>query len=213
MTTMQEDYAAERARKIATLRALTAAIAKALGEGFQAKEDKELEHVGEIRHADGRCINLNSSWYERQRRLNVSGDYPRDEGNNGSYSDPKSWGAIAYNESPPSITVSADRSPEAIARDIQRRFLPEYTRIYNLCIEKRNERNAARSGYLSKAETILKALGKRRAEIVGAPDNTHVDLRYSDSGYGKLTETSIDLHSLSFETVLEIAAVLAKKGR
>lgn len=215
MSTEWEKDQAARAEtnriKQEAFRALVTAIAKALGEGFKSSTSKELEHLGEIRHADGRCVNINNSWYSNKGRLNISGDYPKDR--EGRYSGPRDWGVIAYNETGPSITVNASRAPEAIAKDIKSRFLPEYTRLFNLCLEKRTEREGYRGEEKAKAERILSALGKRIARIVGEPDNTHVDLNYSDAGYGELTNNSVKLNSLPFDVVLEIAAVLAKHSK
>lgn len=208
---MQSDYQKEQAEKTAKLRALTAAIAKHL-EGFRPDGREDLGHMGQMTHPDGRCINLFMRGYGADAgRAEVTGDYPKDR--QGSYQGPREWGVIGYKEDLPRISVNASRDPEAIAKDIARRFLPEYSRLYAACLVKKTEREEYRDDKKQQAEQILAALGKKRpAEIVGEPDNTHVDLRYNDDGYGELTASSVKLNSLPFSVVLKIAALLGETG-
>jgi hypothetical protein len=81
-------------------------------------------------------------------------------------------------ESDPDITVSADKTPEQIARDISRRFLAEYTRIYTRCRAVADERqageNASRDGWAQVCR-VLKADPKRNthyADIAGSYNAT-----------------------------------------
>jgi hypothetical protein len=63
-------------------------------------------------------------------------------------------------ESSPSISVAWNRGPEVIAKEIKRRFLPEYERIYARCAEKaasyQKHENESRQNW----ENICAAIGK-----------------------------------------------------
>ncbi len=80
-------------------------------------------------HCQGMWLNIDNG------RLIVSGVWPHGPADSG-------WRAIGPSdarEGDPRITVSAGRSPEKIAADILRRFLPEYQRIYatlQTCLDK-----------------------------------------------------------------------------
>lgn len=75
--------------------------------------------VGILRRPDGAGIYLRLVHaYSTNNRIEVSGDYP-----------PKHY--------PPgirfAISISSKRTPQDMAHDIQRRFLPEYDRLYAAC--------------------------------------------------------------------------------
>ncbi len=75
--------------------------------------------VGILRRPDGAGIYLHSvSPYATNNRIEVSGDYPK--------------GHTPYGEHF-AISISPKRTPESMAQDIQRRFLPEYDRLYAAC--------------------------------------------------------------------------------
>jgi len=71
------------------------------------------------------CISLHYHGDRKGDYIHVSGDWPRDR--KGSMVMARD---VEYNTASPSINVGAAKSPEAIARDIRRRFLPEYARLY-----------------------------------------------------------------------------------
>lgn len=71
-----------------------------------------------MKDAEGRVFDLRPDW-RTGKRIEVDGDYPTTK--RGGYM------ASAYNgETNPKITVSATRPPEAIAKEIGRRFFPDF---------------------------------------------------------------------------------------
>jgi len=73
---------------------------------------------------DAMAIHVNTA---RQRgKLHIFGSWPM---RGQEHMSPRSWGAVPYNEdADPSNNVSVARGPEAIAREISRRFLPAISR-------------------------------------------------------------------------------------
>jgi hypothetical protein len=82
----------------------------------------------------------------RDKRVNVYGEYPKDQHNRYVMDSVK-----RYNEALPSITVSPSRPPQALAADIQRRFLPEYLGY----LVKAQEEVARRKAYDDKRNSLL----------------------------------------------------------
>jgi hypothetical protein len=75
--------------------------------------------------------------YGNEGRLSVSGSWPKYTKLDGvtTYLSPRDCGAVNYLESPPEITVSADKTPEQIVKDIQRRLLPVLSPIWRKCLQ------------------------------------------------------------------------------
>jgi hypothetical protein len=190
---------------------LARAVAALLnGEHFTVETPEAGErHYVRLVAPDGRAFSLNNSWSGRGK-LHVSGCYPKD---GDKYMGPREWGAIGYNEQAPSINVSAEREPGPIARDISRRFLPEYTRVYQACEAKRAEHVA----YLA---TVNNAAAQLEALIPGSEVREHdgqgaVYFHTSEHGYGELMPYSdtvnMDLRSLPLALALKVAAVLGAR--
>jgi hypothetical protein len=68
-------------------------------------------------------------------------------------------------EASPSITVSADKTAAQIAKDIQTRFLPEYTRLYARCLA----RAQSSQEYADTSESGWQAVCK----VIGADPKHH----------------------------------------
>lgn len=180
------------------------------GEHFSVEPSEEGErHYVRLSAPDGRSFTLNSTWSGRGK-LHVSGSYPRD---GERYMGPREWGAIGYNEQAPSINVSAEREPGPIARDIARRFLPEYTRVYRACVAKQQEQAAYRSTVNGIAEQLAALIPGAKLE---EHDGTQrVSFYTSDTGYGDLTAYSdtvnMELRSLPLALARQIAALLGTR--
>ncbi|HEX7120611.1 MAG TPA: hypothetical protein VF212_17595 [Longimicrobiales bacterium] len=147
------------------IRPLAKAIAEHL-DGFEVKAlpngwDKDAEKTrARLVHKDGRVIGLilGTTRYGRapEGKLHVYGEYGTD---NGQPVQPQEVGAIRYNESAPAINISAKKSPNRIAREIERRFLGEYTPIWQYCQEKICQYAEQREVVARRAEEIRLALG------------------------------------------------------
>lgn len=103
-----------------------------------SKQGEAYDHRWQLMR-DGMQISLSLDWRKKDR-LNIStwswpkytrmerGEVKAETIYPNSLYDPK--------ETSPEISVAWARGPEAIAKEIKRRFLPEYERIYARCFEK-----------------------------------------------------------------------------
>lgn len=202
---------------------LAKGIAAALGEGWSGKAVPS-EWPGkaysalEFTHEDGRSFDLRRG-YNDKGKFHVSGNYPRYV--DGRFCTPRDAGAVKYNESNPSINVSAAREPQVIARDIVRRFLPEFTRCWLACVERVAQDLEHINGTSKSAERIRKALGKGADPQVSKDQdkrNSCVSLNYhAYSFYGDFRVSDgtgeLSLKSVPVAVLVEIATLLAKHAK
>ena len=120
--------ATERAARAARLESVAREIAAAWGNEWTARQrlngDKEVipGHMKLSHVSDSREVSLRMRLYESPAKIDVSGEY---------VTGPDYLGLHGHmNNKRPSISVSLDRPGAALAKDIQRRFLPEYTRVF-----------------------------------------------------------------------------------
>jgi hypothetical protein len=95
------------------LRALGGAVAAALGEGWTVVPDdpeRQCDYAVEIRHDENERVQISYPYPYKQ--LCVSGFLPRAKG---------AWSTVGA-----TIGVGLTRPPEAVAKEITRRLLPEY---------------------------------------------------------------------------------------
>lgn len=123
-----------------------------------------------------------------------------------------------YNAQTPSINVSASKSAEIIAKDIQRRFLPAFKELVDNMRARKAATETAENARLSTArklvdssrgEFILRSdnQGKELAELVPNNRRYYGDIKiYSDSA-------SVELRSLSLDQARAIVNALAEEGR
>lgn len=104
---------ANRSPHYQQLRELCIAIAGELGSGWAIKGG-EAHWSQQITGPDRQELWI-STGYQALDRLQIAGDYPTDM-----------YGRIPHVRDSPRITLAANRSPKALARDIQRRLLPGY---------------------------------------------------------------------------------------
>ncbi len=149
--------------------------------------------------SDGRQITLRD---DHHQRLIVTGRWPVDQKNN----------QVIYNDDdPPRITCTMNRSPQAIATDIRRRFLPKFNELWHLALARVEQRNRD----ILFREHLLSNLTEAFAGHPGQ-DNTIRFGSYNNGPAGKLTiyhyqaNTTIhlELHYLTVEQAQAIAAAL-----
>jgi hypothetical protein len=99
--------------------------------------------------------------YNESTRLTISGHMHI--GKNGSYvevyekgADGSGWNHV-YS---PSITVAIKRGPKAVAKDIAKRFLPEYLRVFALAKAKVAEDNAYDTAITANLQHLAKVAGE-----------------------------------------------------
>ena len=159
---------------------------------------------------DGMEIWINAG---RERgKLHIFGHWPMD-GN--KHMSPRSWGAVAYNESQDiSIHVGADRPPEVIAREITRRFLPRYRELYSKCIERKAQNDSAKNAAYDRVRALAKQAGEPcpHADQDRSEYSFHLGRIESEGWYGDVRVGSsyvyIDLRSLPLEKAMRVLAAL-----
>ena len=93
-------------------------------------------------------------WPRTGDKLGVSGDYPKD-----STGGCMAQSVLHYKEDAPSIGFSASRSPQVIAKDLQRRFLPAFTGLWRQAEKRRIEVDARRNSQFDVARRLLARIG------------------------------------------------------
>ncbi len=136
----------ERDKQAASLQALAAAVAAALGWSYVRPDcDRPVDLWASIVRDGARLVFYFDTW---KKRIRISGAFPRDFAPYGKTFE---------------ITVAADRPAAAVAKDIERRLLPEYLPAAAQAIERQadwDNRNAA-----------ARALTKELAAMIGSkPD-------------------------------------------
>lgn len=159
----------------------------------------------------------------RSDRLEVSGIYPQspDRGHMSA----RSWGVLPYNETDPSMTVSATRPPEKIAADIARRLLPQYLKLYQACLERKadqEERERQRMERMQTLRLVAIAGGLKTSSHIDHPerwtgqDKETIYISAQDEGARLHVVVKVSTHdvmiecrSLTYEQAQNVIAALA----
>jgi hypothetical protein len=155
------------------LHAIAPEIAAALGCELAARDD---DHVVEMLHPEGFKLFFNAGWSGGYDKISIGSSWPLDEDRRQVTS--------SYDASIPRINVSVTRTPEAIAREVERRFLPEWKPLW--------EKSLARLDSSRKHEGETKSNAAELAEIVGI-DPSEID----KNGRFSLYRSSIFPESIS----------------
>lgn len=112
--------------------AVAARVAELLGGTLNTKHYYSID----LPPGDG-TLWLNFAHYMHKGRIFVSGSWPRTAGGDQiTGDDVVSWDDRKAGKGRPSITVSQDKTPEQIAKDIERRLLPLYVPLFKLVAER-----------------------------------------------------------------------------
>ncbi len=137
----------------------------------------------------------------RKGRIEISGNFHI--GRDRQFVDVREWNGSQRSKLP-EISVAGDRGAQAIAKEIQRRFLPEYLPLLAKAIVRRNESNT----YEDKTRANLATL----AEIAGArvPEDRGRTTTYFTGGDIQVSGDSITLKlsSLSVEQAKQILEMM-----
>lgn len=151
-------------------------------------------------------------------KIEVHGNFhiARDENGTKSFEDVREY-SLVHGKSPlPSIAVSMSRGPEVIAKEIKRRFLPEYLPL----LKKAQTKRDSREEYYRKAQSNLRTL----AAIVHADmsrlkrEGTEISTYSSDSAYCEVRtndtgKTDIKISNLTFEQAKRVLAIVAERPK
>lgn len=108
--------------------------------------------------ADGVVLFLRVGDYSNGGRLHVDGSYPSytDANGNRRFVTPRDCGGISYGIASPSITVAGSKTAEQIAKDIDRRLLPELRPLWLKCREYANKQVF----YLARRKATIERVAK-----------------------------------------------------
>jgi hypothetical protein len=174
-------------------------VATYLGEGWSAVQKHEQSVT--LRHTDGRQIHVYLNTYPKDR-LEITGYWLKDE-HNSDY--------ISYHENPPKITVAPDRPAQAIAKDMQRRFMPEFNRLWQDSLA----RKESAEKYLAAQADAVRQL----ADVMGIkPHENKVSIPYNHGNhYGDFEANGysikLEVRSMRLPLALALARVLAENRK
>ena len=207
-TTVEESYEARMAREKEEERArnektksLIGRISEILGFTLEKEKNDDWSYVSINATKGEESIHFASGSYHMKDRIRVSGDFPKTE--KGERVDP-----YRYGEKRHEITVSALKSAEQIAKDIERRFLPRYRELLKRAIEIVNQSN----DYAGKCAENLQLIKG------GAPTEEELKdsaLRVEEGPiYGEIRvraeEATVELRSVPVETAEKIMRLIEK---
>ena len=208
------DWVKEAQEKWEQVRRLSEEVAAGLDDGWSLKYYDTREYSGrspDIVHTDGRSFDLRIGDYgQDQGKVAVRPNWPTRPGDGHACMSPHDL--YSPREESPSINVSISRGVPVIVREIERRFLPEYTRIRQRLVDKL----AAEIEWKSKQEAAfarIKEAVPTLREVNDPCAGSYYPQNGSNGGYGTVKVNSgesvdIEFHSLSPEKALEALKVL-----
>lgn len=176
---------AEKQQRDAKIRAECITIARAIARELKADVTiEETEYKDEKLTArlelNGRAFSLYFNGWKQDGRVSVSGYWPSEKRTDGTmkHSTPRDLGAIPYNQQPPSCTMSyQNKTPAQLAKDIRRRFLPEFEPIWDACQTRVLEHEKAGREALAHAQAIVQDVPEASIKPTG-------DQQYTVRGIG-----------------------------
>lgn len=217
----QTDLQTERQKKWDQHEVLTYEVTACLGEGWSVlhhptnAEDSIPTRMPDIVHTDGRSFDLELCDYPTSDRgkVQIRANWPLRDGENC----PRVTPASLHNpeECYPSIKVSISRGAKTIAKEIERRFLPEYTRILGRVQEKIRLDDEFEAG----REAVFARLRSEVELPERPPHSSELMTRYygGDAGcYGRIIVNSpesvtIDFHSIPPDVAIRALKILCEK--
>lgn len=178
------------------------AVCNILGFQLDNRETDYWNFAREIIKGDIKLF-IRADSYQSKGKFEISGSYPRDA--KGQYINP-----YEYNESrADKINVAMTKTPDQIAKDIERRLMPEYL----LRLAKVQERISSNDNYHSSRQETIKEI----ASATGFEVSTHVEdgaIYFYDDGFtidvkpysGK--EVEIKLSGVSKDNAIQILKLL-----
>jgi hypothetical protein len=200
---------------------LVIAIAAALNGTWEAKE-KGYDYLKENDDRWHRIVAPNgagmfihfpdSGAREKDQRISITGIWPLRQP--GTETTPS---CLYPRQDAPSIYIALSKSPEQIAKDIERRFLPVYLPQREACYNLGLERNAAEAKELARKEEITAILGGRLSEQEKRPEGRigrYCNLpnkMYIQDIFVATDTVSLDIRSIPYDLALQIFRLI-KKG-
>jgi hypothetical protein len=163
-----------------------------------------LQHIA---HKDGYSVGVCFGQYPLKNRIVIDGDYPRDAA--GNYINPR---GARLEEGEASISVSADREPAAIVKEIERRLLPIYVPQWHACMAV----VSANNDYETRKQATIAEVAAAGVEFVKHNrEEGYIALRnYETSGSVRVnspTSLEVNIRGLNVEQLKAILAVIRPK--
>jgi hypothetical protein len=172
--------------------------------GFKRKpnDEKPFERISSKYINGDMSLYVSTSGYEKWK-IRISGDYPRNWKN--EYIRPYDYNEKASD----SINVSHEKTADQIAKDIERRLMPEY-KIRLAKVQKLNKSSNDYQNNSIKLLEELKGFPADKYETENRKFSLHMETGFcSIDVHGN--EVSLDIHSVSGETAKKIIAILKEK--
>lgn len=158
----EENLAKERAERKAVyerIAAVAGVVAESLGEGWSVshRHDDMSDGSVELNHTDGRNIGFYWCRYNFKGKLEIKGYY--------NYGSSDLGISLSHRDVRPDINVSLDRGGVAIAKDIKRRFLGDYTKLFLEVSERVRAATEYRDACLGLAQRLAALAGAREDRV------------------------------------------------
>jgi hypothetical protein len=184
------------------LKEIAPSIAAALGAEWKPKAVEPYDHGVHLDGPGETCLWLSATW-AGLGRLHVSGCFPLGIDNQN----------ITPRENP-SMAVGINRDPAAIAREIQRRLLPEYTRLVGNALRQKAQDLEAKENRIRIARELGALAGvipreswqSDRYPRVYLPNGPCLEIRYNG-------DVCIDHLTLTEEQAQRILPILLEGGK
>lgn len=155
----------------------------------------------------GHAQKIDLSYDFHKKRIIINGCWPSDI--KGNITNPSSYDEKEIEGYKSEITVSADRTPESIWKDIDRKFLLNYLRMYTRMLERAENNNNIYYQIERNACKIAKALGQKINQ--DSPSKVHYYDKVN-SGDFEVYSDSVNMKiSCDVETAIKIAELLKEK--
>lgn len=160
-----------------------------------------------IAREDGASISINGNGWTSDGRVSITpGLWPKSK--KGEEFSPYRYSG----EGSPRITVAQGRPAKDIAREIERRFLPEYLPLYTKMLERRNATDVRQDSTQTASENLAKLVGgKVQGQERGDGEvhwyhegATYGDAKSHDGG----KEWNLQVHNLSYDKVARILKIV-----
>jgi hypothetical protein len=202
--TWEQRVQRERADERQRYHTLYTRIAELLpGWTVETRNDANYNSHFRLIDGQGHVISLNLPSGADRGKVHISGHWPQN-GQYGPFCSPSE-----VREDSPSINCSLSRGYESIARDIQKRFLPEYLRIFVKCQERIAADNAYEARKAANWQKLVDTgliLGKLHCgEWRGG---VAMNAGYGDVRMSSADSVQLDLRSLPIETAIRILRAL-----
>lgn len=136
------------------LQELAPAVAVLLGWELADRDDS---HIVEMVAPEGFHVYFNAGWTGGYDKISISAGWPRDDEGRQVMS--------SYDAKTPRINVSVTRAPKEVAREIERRLLPEWIPMWNAARECLQRDRQYEGDTKSNAVRLARIVGVDKSEI------------------------------------------------